>query len=351
MNRSRSRAATRAATRAGLPVTALLISTMCFVGPAQADAVADFYTGKTVRIINWAAAGGEYDLHGKLVSRHIGKHIPGKPLVVHQTMSGGGGLVAANYLYNVAPKDGTVMGIMVGTLSLFQAFGDKAIKFDAGKFNWIGTIASTKENVVAWHTAPVKKFEDLLTTELVNGASGKSSPSYMVPKLMNELLGTKIRIVTGYRGGSRINLAMERGEVQGRYNTWSSWKVTKPEWIRDKKINVLVQQALSKPADLQGPPLLIDLAKTPEDRKIFELMAIGSEMGRPLAATPGIPAERVKALINAYRAMTKDPEFIAETKKLNVEVDPVIGEDMQKLVHRALATPAPIVARMKKLLE
>lgn len=334
-----------------LGCAALVLCAFFSANFALANSVSDFYAGKTVRIINWAAAGGEYDIHGKLVSRHIGKHIPGKPTVVHQNMTGGGGIVAANYLYNVAPKDGTAMGIMVGTLSLFQAFGDKSIKFDAAKFNWIGTIASTKENVVAWHTAPVKKFEDLLTKQLVNGASGKSSPSYMVPKLMNELLGTKIRIVIGYRGGSRINLAMERGEVQGRYNTWSSWKVTKPDWIKDKKINILVQQALTKPADLQGPPLLVDLAKTPDDRKIFELMAIGSEMGRPLAATPGIPADRVKALIEAYLAMTKDPEFIAETRKLNIEIDPVIGNDMQKLVQRALATPAPVIARMKKLLQ
>lgn len=321
------------------------------VGAARADAISDFYTGKTVRIINWAAAGGEYDLHGKLVARHIGRHIPGKPTVVHQTMTGGGGLVAANYLYNVASKDGTAMGIMVGTLSLFQAFGDKAIKFDAAKFNWIGTIASTKENVVAWHTAKAKSFEDLLKYEHIAGASGRSSPSYMVPKLMNELLGTKIKIVTGFRGGSRINLAMERGEVQGRYNTWSSWKVTKPEWLKEKKITILVQQALTKPADLQGPPLLIDLAKSPEDKKIFELMAIGSEMGRPLAATPGIPQERVAALIAAYRAMVKDAAFVADAKKLNIEIDPVTGEDMQKLVQKALATPAPVVARMKKLLE
>ncbi len=329
----------------------IVVAALGFSGAAHADAISDFYTGKTVRIINWAAAGGEYDIHGKLVARHIGKHIPGKPTIVHQTMTGGGGLVAANYLYNVAPRDGTAMAIMVGTLPLFQSFGDKAIKFDAAKFNWIGTIASTKENVVAWHTARAKSFEDLLKSEHITGASGRSSPSYMVPKLMNELLGTKIKIVTGFRGGSQINLAMERGEVQGRYNTWSSWKVTKPDWLKEKKITVLVQQALTKPADLPGPPLLIDLAKTPDDKKIFELMAIGSEMGRPLAATPGIPQERVAALINAYRKMLEDPAFKSDAQKLSIEIDPVIGAEMQKLVLQALATPAPVVARMKKLLE
>lgn len=318
---------------------------------ALADPVADFYSGKTVRIVNWAAAGGEYDVHGRLVSRFIGKHIPGQPNVVHQTMTGGGGITAANYLFNVAPRDGTSLGVMVGSLALFQSFGDKAIKFDAAQFNWIGTIAPTKENVVAWHTSPVKSFEDLLTMEFTTGASGRSSPSFMVPTLMNRLLGTKINIVPGYPGGSQINLAMERGEVHGRYNTWSSWKVTKPDWLRDKKITVLVQQALSKPADLPGPPLLIDLAKSDDDRRIFELMAIGSEMGRPLTASPGVPADRLAALISAYRAMIKDLEFVAEAGKLNIEIDPVIGEDLQRLVVRAISTPPAIVERMKKLLE
>lgn len=332
-------------------VLAAITLLACSGQRASADAIADFYTGKTVRIVNWAEAGGEYDVHGRLVSRHIGKHIPGQPAVVHQTMTGGGGIVAANFLFNIAPKDGTVMGVLVGTIALFQSFGDKAIKFDAAQFNWIGTIASTKENVSAWHTSPAKTFEDLRNIEFITGASGRSSPSFMVPTLMNQLLGTKIKIVPGYPGGSQINVAMERGEVHGRYNTWSSWKVTKPDWLRDGKITILVQQALSKPADLPGPPLLIDLAKTEDDKRIFELMAIGSEMGRPLAATPGVPPERLKALIAAYTAMTKDPEFIAEAGKLSIEIDPVIGEDMQKLVMRGLSTPAPVVERMKKLLE
>lgn len=329
----------------------VVASALLAAGGAVADPVSDFYAGKTVRIVNWAAAGGEYDVHGRLVSRFIGKHIPGQPNVVHQTMTGGGGMTAANFLYNVAPRDGTALGIMVGTLALFQAFGDKAIKFDAAQFNWIGTIASTKENVSAWHTAPVKSFEDLLTTEFTTGASGRSSPSFMVPTLMNKLLGTKINIVPGYPGGSQVNLAMERGEVQGRYNTWSSWKTTKPDWLRDKKINILVQQALTKPADLPGPPLLIDLAKSEEDKRIFELMAIGSEMGRPLAGTPGIPSERLAALISAYRAMLKDPEFAAEAKKLDIELDPIVGEDLQKLAVRAISTPPQTVERMKKLLD
>ena len=266
-------------------------------------------------------------------------------------MPGGGGIVAANYIANIAPKNGTALLVPLKLVAMTQMLEPVNVKYDAAQFNWIGTIASTKENIAAWHTAPVKKFEDLLTMEFTTGASGRSSPSFMVPTLVNKLLGGKINIVPGYPGGSQINLAMERGEVQGRYNTWSSWKTTKPDWLRDGKVVILVQQALSKPADLQGPPLLIDLAKTEDDKRIFELMAIGSEMGRPLAATPGVPPERLAALIAAYRAMLKDPEFMAEAKRLDIELDPIVGEEMQKLVVRAISTPPHVVERMKKLLD
>ena len=187
-------------------------------GGAQADAVADFYRGKTLRIINWASAGGEYDIHGRIVSRYLGKHMPGAPTVVHQTMTGGGGVIAANYLYNVAPRDGTSLAIMPSSLPLFQAFEDRQVRFDAAKFGWIGTIAPTQENLIAWHTAGFNGYEDLLKREFVLGASGAGSTSVIVPTVMNALLGTRIRIVAGYPGGNEINLAMERGESQGRWN-------------------------------------------------------------------------------------------------------------------------------------
>lgn len=318
--------------------------------PAAAQSVADFYKGNTIRIVIWASAGGEYDIHGKLVSRHIGRHIPGNPTVVPTQMTGGGGLVAANYLYNVAPKDGTAMGILVSSLPFLQAIGLPGVRFDAARFNWVGTIAPTQENLVAWHTAPVKKFEDLRTTEFVLGASGAGSTSVITPTMINALLGTKIKIVPGYPGGSQINLAMERGESMGRWNTWSSWKATHPDWIKNGKIIFLVQSALRKPKDLQGPPLLIDLAKNEDDRRIFELLATNAETGRPLVATPDVPEDRMKAIIAAYRAMIQDAEFVAEAKKLKVEIDPIIGEDMQAMVRRALATPKPLTERIKKLM-
>lgn len=327
------------------------LSAILLATPATGQSPAEFYKGQTVRIVNWAAAGGEYDIHGRLVSRHLGRHLPGNPTVIHQTMTGGGGLVAANHLYNAAPKDGTAMGIMVSSLPLFQALGDDAIRFDATKFHWIGTIAPTAENLVAWHTAPAQTFEDLRKGEFVLGASGKSSTSYMVPTLMNALLGTKIKVVLGYPGGSEINLAMERGESMGRWNTWSSWKVTRPDWLKEKKIAILVQSALNKPPDLPGPPLLTELARNEDDRKIFELIGTTAELGRPLVTTPGVPADRLAAILAAYAAMVRDAAFVAEAAELKIEIQPLIGPQLQGMVEQAVATPKPLAGRMKKLIE
>ena len=324
--------------------------TLSAAAPAAAQSVAEFYKGNTIRIVIWAAAGGEYDIHGKIVSRHIGKHIPGNPNVVATQMTGGGGLVAANHVYNVAPKDGTTMGMMVSSLPFLQAIGLAGVKFDAAKFNWVGTLAPTQEGLVAWHTAPVKKFEDLLTTEFVLGASGAGSTSVLTPTMINALLGAKIKIVPGYPGGSQINLAMERGESMGRWNTWSSWKSTHPDWITDKKINFLLTSALRKPKDLQGPPLLTELAKNDDDRRIFELLATNAEMGRPIAATPDVPADRMKAILAAYRAMLTDKDFLADASKLKIQLDPIIGDDLKAMAEKALSTPKHLTERVKKLM-
>ncbi|MDF2117475.1 hypothetical protein PY365_17985 [Roseiarcaceae bacterium H3SJ34-1] len=327
------------------------LAAVMIAAPVRADPVADFYRGNTIRIINWASAGGEYDIHGKLVSRFLGRHIPGEPTVIHQTMTGGGGIVAANYLYNVAPKDGTSLGIMVSSLPLFQALGDQAVRFDAARFNWIGTIAPTQENLVAWHTTGFKTFDDLTEREFILGASGAGSSSVITPTVANALLGTKIKIVPGYPGGSQINLAMERGESMGRWNTWSSWKLTNPGWIADKSIVFLFQSALSKPAALADVPLLTELARNADDRKIFELLATAAELGRPLVGSPDIPPARAAALIAAYRALFEDAEFRREAEQLKIEFNPIIGLDLQKLVTSALATPKPLAERLKKLIE
>lgn len=312
--------------------------------------VADFYKGKTINGLIGTAVGGEYDLHTRLLLRFIGKHIPGNPTIVPQNMLGGGGIVMANYLYTVPPKDGTFVGVLNNSYPLAQALGDDTVKFDSAKFHWIGTIGPTIETMVTWKTTGVKTVEDAKRIEVIVGATGKGSITYTFPKLMNELLGTKFKIVTGYRGGNEINVAMERGEVGGRDNTWSSWKTTKPHWLANGDIHILVQGGITA-KDLPNVPNVEDLARNDDERRIMRLVVTGAKLGRPLIMTPGVPPERVKALRDAFDATMKDPEFLAAAQQAKVEVDPIRGVELQKLVEELLATPKPLVERAKKIVE
>ena len=328
---------------------AALIVAAALPAAAQAQSVADFYRGKTVNVYIGVGVGGEYDIQARLVARHIAKHIPGNPTVVPQNMTGAGGLKMANYLFQQAPQDGTSIGMMGNNFPATQAVGNQGVQFDANKFRWLGTIAPVVETMTVWHTAGVKSVDEVRAKEVVAGASGRGAITYFYPAMMNALLGTKFKIVTGYPGGNEINLAMERGEVHARNNTWSSWKATRPEWIKDKKITVLVQ-AGPRAADLDAPSVE-DLAKTPEDRQLIELIVSGTQLGRPLAIAPDAPEDRVAALRAAFRATMADPEFRAEAAKLNFEVDPVDGEALQKVVAKVLVTPKPIAERGKEFLQ
>jgi tripartite-type tricarboxylate transporter receptor subunit TctC len=317
--------------------------------PAQADLVADFYRGKTVNVLVGVGAGGEYDLQMRLVARHIGKHIPGNPTVVPQNMTGAGGLRMANYLASVAAQDGTYIGMIANSFPGLQVVGLPGRQFDAGKFHWLGTIAPTVETMAVWHTTRVRSIADVKARETIAGSTAKGAITYTLPTLMNELLGTRFKVVTGYTGGNQINLAMERGEVEARNNTWSSWKATKRAWLDEKKI-VVIAQAGPKAADLAAPSIE-ELAKTPDERLMIELVVSGTQMGRPLATTPGTPPERVAALRAAFAATMKDPEFLAEAQKLNFEVAPVLGEAMQRIVAKILSTPPAVAERAKPLLQ
>jgi tripartite-type tricarboxylate transporter receptor subunit TctC len=318
--------------------------------PTHAQPVADFYKGKTINLLIGVGVGGEYDLHARLSGRHIGKHIPGNPTVVPQNMTGAGGLKMANYLYTVAPKDGTSIGMMANNFPMMQAVGAPGVQFDATKMQWIGSISPTVETMAVWHTAGVTSIEQARQKEIVVGATGRGAITFTFPTAMNEFLGTKFKIVTGYEGGNAINLAMERGEVQARDNTWSSWKVTKADWLRDKKI-VVIAYAGPKPKDLPGVPSLSELAKSDDDRKILDLVNSGTEFGRPLATTDGVPSDRVKALRDAFMATMADKEFLAEAEKLNIEVDPVRGEHMQELAAKLMTTPKNLADRARAIVE
>src|SRR6266568_2486866 len=298
--------------------------------PAQAQSIAEFYRGKTVNVLIGVGVGGEYDLQARLVARHIGKHIPGNPLVVPQNMTGAGGIKMANYLFT-------------------QAAGGQGVQFDSVKFLWLGSMAAVVETMAVWHTAGVKTVEDLRRKEIIAGASGRGAITYIYPSMLNEYLGTKFKLVTGYEGGNQINLAMERGEVQARNNTWSSWKATKPIWIRDKLITIVAQAGPRAP-DIDAPSVE-ELAKTPDERKLIELVTSGTHLGRPMATTPDVPADRLAALRAAYRATMTDPEFLADATKAGFEVAPVHGEEMQKIVERIMSTPKELAARAKHLVE
>jgi tripartite-type tricarboxylate transporter receptor subunit TctC len=316
----------------------------------QAQSVADINRGNTVRVVNWSSPGGEYDLHGRLLARHLGRHIPGQPAVVHQTMTGAGGQTAASHIYNVAPRDGTVLGIANSGLPLYQALGAKSVQYDATRFNWIGTITPIADIMISWHTAPARSFKDLLSREFVLGTTGRNSTSWMIPTAMNALLKTKIKAVLGFRGGADVNVAIERGEIMGRINAWTGMKATKPEWIREKKVTVLVQSALISAPDLKGVPLLVELAKNEDDRAIFRMFGAGGQLGRPLMTAPDVPADRVVALRAAFAAAMTDPAFVAEAKKFRIEIMPVMGTQLQGLVAKTLSTPKPLIARLKSIL-
>src|SRR5689334_4190957 len=327
---------------------ALLVTFMFAPLATQAQTVAEFYRGKTVNVYIGVGVGGEYDIQARLVARHIGRHIPGKPTVVPQNMTGAGGLRMINYLYNVAPKDATNIGMIANAFPAMQAVGIAGVQFDAAKMGWLGSIAPAVETMAVWHTTGVKSIDDARKREVVAGASARGAITFIYPQMMNEFLGTKFKIVTGYPGGNQINLAMERGEVEARNNTWSSWKATKADWLKDKKITVIAQAGPRAP-DLDAPSVE-DAARTPEEKQLIELVVSGTQFGRPMA-TNTVPPDRLAALRAAYDATMKDPEFLAEAKALNFEVDPVPGERMQKIVEKVLATPKDVAAKAKGLLE
>ncbi len=336
-----SRHLVRAACVAGLAAIA---------APASAQSPADFYKGKNVNVLIGVGVGGEYDLHARLVARYIGKHIPGNPQMISQNMTGAGGAKMAAYLADVAPKDGTNIGMIANNFPAMQAAGLDVIRFDLGKFQWIGSISPTVETMTVWRTAGISTIEEARKKEVIAGASGKGAITYSFPAMLNEFLDTKFKIVAGYQGGNDINLAMERGEVQARNNTWSSWKVTKPDWIRNGDIKIIVY-AGPTPKDLPGVPSVTDLVKNDDDRRTVELIVSGTRLGRPLSFAGGVPADRVAAVRKAFDDTMKDADFLKEAEKLQIEVDPVRGEDMQKVVADVLATPKHLAARARTIIE
>jgi tripartite-type tricarboxylate transporter receptor subunit TctC len=265
-------------------------------------------------------------------------------------MPGGGSRTAVAWIYTAAPRDGTILATADQSLSVEQAMGDKQLRVDTRELIYIGNPMADNNTTVTWYTSPVKTIDDAKRIEVPVGATGGSTSS-QYPKAMNALLGTKFRIILGYPGGNDINLAMERGEVAGRgSNSWGAWKSTRPEWVRDKKINVLVQIGLRKASDLPDVPLMMDLARNDADRAVLKLLSASTTIGRPVFTTPGVPEERVAALRGAFDKMVKDPAFLEVAKKENLDIEPVAGEELQRIVADIVATPKPIADRLQEII-
>jgi tripartite-type tricarboxylate transporter receptor subunit TctC len=318
---------------------------------AQAQSVADFYKGKNIDLYVGYSVGGAYDLYARILARHMSKHIPGNPTIIPKNMEGAGSLRLANWLFNVAPKDGTAFGIFGRGTGFDPLLGNKAAQFDATRFNWIGSANNEVSICVAWNTSGVTKFEDLQERPLIVGGTSTSADTDQFPRILNGVLGTKMKVVTGYPGGNEVGLAMERGEVQGRCGwSWSSVKTTHKKWFDEKKFIVLVQLGLNKHPDLADVPLVVDLAKTDEQRQILKLVFARQVMGRPFIAPPGVPQDRVDALRSAFMATTRDPEYLADAEKTQMEINPVPGDKVQALVKEVYSTPPEIAQKAASFL-
>jgi tripartite-type tricarboxylate transporter receptor subunit TctC len=333
-----------------------LVGSSCLVSAgalADAKAVAGFYQGKTITIVVSAGPGGGYDLYSRTLSRHFGKHIPGKPAFVLQFMPGAGGVKAANYLYNVAPEDGSVIGNVSNTLTLIQLLKG-GVKFDVAKFNYIGRAAAMNAITMVWHNAPATSLEDLSKTDkiLIFGSTGVGQQGDIHAKAIKNVLGySNIKIVTGYKGSANVNMAMEKGEVHGQASAWSSWKSRQGAWVKERKIVPLVEHGLVKSPDNPGAPLILDLAKNDFEREVLKLISSDTVVGRVFVTPPGVPEDRATALREAFTETMKDSDFLADAKAKKMELWPMPGEELQEIVSGATNADPKVIAAAKKALE
>ena len=324
-----------------------ILALACIAAPAGAQTVQQFYTGKTLELIVGYPPGGSNDVYGRAVARHIGRHIPGNPQVVFRNMPGAGSIVAANHIFNSAPKDGTVLGLLAATNTLDEKLGASGVKYETAKFTWIGRVASGVNVTAMWNTSKIKTIDDAMKTESTLGATGTGSTVFIYPNVLNRVMGTKFKLVMGYGGSNEAMLAMERGEVDGHSTSWEAYKSAHPDWIKDHKMNVVVQYGLTRHPDLPDVPTCVEFAKTPEQKQILSAVVNATEIGKSVLSTPGVPADRVEALRTAFTEMTKDPEFIDELEKMRVELTPMSGAKLQELVQEVGNLSPDLIGKIK----
>lgn len=319
-----------------LAVGTIALGSLATTGSAQAaESVEDFYKGKQIKMIIRTKPGGGYDLSARMLMRHMPNHIPGKPSAININMTGGGGIKAANYVAKVAPRDGSVLTIVSGTIPMYQGLqlGGK-LEADMRAFNWIGVISTSNRVLAVWHTSPAKTVEDFKKRTVTIGATGAGSPSVILPAVLNNVVGAKLKIITGYQSGTEIDAAMEKGELEGRgSNPWSSWVSTAPRLVNDKLVRPMVQVGFKPDPQLPGVvPLLQDLGETPEQTEILVYVTKAFMTGFPFATAQDVPADRVKALRDAFDATMKDKAFLNEAARMHAVVDPTDGVALQKLI-------------------
>lgn len=318
----------------------------------RADPVADFYHGKTLTIVVGSAPGGGYDLNARVFSHFLGRHIPGQPEVLVQNMPGASSMIAANYVYNLAPKDGTVIATVQRPIPFARLFNQSGVRFDVNKMNWLGSTTSETGVVVAWASAPQKTAQDLLKAPMIVGGVGPATDSELFAHALNNLVGTKFVIVRGYPGQSDTLLAMERGEIQGLANlSWSDVAAVRPDWISQHKIRVLLQLGLRKAPDLPNVPLALDLARDPMRKHIFQTILEMKEVGRPYFAPPGLPSDRLQALRAAFMATMDDPGYRDEVRRTKGTVDPESGAAMQTMITELNAEPTSFITEARAALQ
>lgn len=337
--------------RVGIRAALVVASMMAIATPSFAQSAEPFFRGKTINVYIGFAPGGSYDYFGRLLARHYGTHVPGHPTVIAQSMPGAGSFKAANFIYSVAPKDGTAIGIATQTIALEEALGTPGVMYKSAEFNWIGRATAIVEVTLTWQTSKTKTIEDAKLYETPVAGTGSGSPSEGYPKLLNGVIGTKFKVITGYPGSTDGMLATERGEVDGALTSWNTLRISKQDWLQNKKINLLVQYTLERESDLASIPTIVELGKSDLDRQVLSFYASGAAVGRSFMAPPGLPADRVKMLRTAFDDMLKDREFLDEIDKAKAEFKPLSGEKLQELIASAANAPKEVIDKTRAYIQ
>lgn len=344
----------RARSAAGPAVTGLLwLAAATLAAHSSALAQADFYRGKSIELIISTGAGAGHDHNARTVARYLGNHIPGNPTIVPKNMPGAGHIRAASYVFSQAPKDGTTIGTFIPIFVMAQILGrSKSIQFNPAQFEWLMSTSSSNSTVYVWHTTGVKSLADAMKKDVTMGGTGVGSYTVIYPTVINSVLGTRFKIVMGYKSTTEIGLALERGEIQGRAgNNFNSLKVENGDWLKEGKINLLAQVGLERNPEFPNLPLLIEFAKTDDARQLLRFFSTDVVIGRPFVTSPGVPADRVAILRKAFGSLMKDPAFLGEMAKSGLDVSPVEGVQLQKIVAGFMSTPASVVAKAKEAME